>query len=91
MRKRVKILINGRVQGVGFRHFVKKHAQELSITGYIKNREDGTVEVVGEGEEKNISDLIEKCKQGSLLSRVNSVAIEKEKAKKEYIGFRIEK
>ncbi len=87
----MKLIISGRVQNVGFRHFVKKHAQERDIKGYVKNKEDGTIEIIGEGEEKNINEFIEKCEQGPLRSQVDSVDRDEEEAKKEYAEFRIKK
>ena len=91
MEKRVKIILSGKVQNVGFRYFIKNNAQELNVKGYVKNKEDGTVEIVGEGEEKNIEALIKKCQQGPLRAQVDNVVISEEKTKKEYESFRTEK
>lgn len=58
---RAHLIISGAVQGVNFRWFVQKHAKESGVNGYVKNLEDGTVEVVCESEsEKGYTSLIRK-------------------------------
>jgi acylphosphatase len=58
--KRVRFVVTGRVQGVGFRWFVKAEATPLGLNGWIRNREDGAVEGVVEGREDAI-DALESC------------------------------
>jgi acylphosphatase len=60
---RADIIITGNVQMVGFRTFLKNLADSLHITGYAKNLEDGSVNVVCEGEKENIEELISKVKE----------------------------
>ena len=71
----VKIIIYGKVQGVGFRNFVFLHAKKLNIRGYVKNNPDGTVEAVFEGDENNINKMIELCKRGPERARVDKIDI----------------
>ncbi len=71
--KCVEINIFGRVQGVGFRYFVKDKAIALNLTGYVKNQYDGSVKVVAQGEAEKIKNLIEFCKIGTSYSRVQNV------------------
>ena len=73
--KAVKVIIYGKVQGVGFRNFVFLHAKKLNIKGYVKNNPDGTVEAVFEGDEDNINKIIELCKIGPERSRVDKIDI----------------
>ena len=73
--KAIKIIIYGKVQGVGFRNFVFLHAKKLNIRGYVKNNPDGTVEAVFEGDEDNINKMIELCKKGPERARVNKIDI----------------
>jgi acylphosphatase len=73
--KAVKVIIYGKVQGVGFRNFVFLHAKKLNIKGYVKNNPDGTVEAVFEGDEDNINKMIELCKRGPERARVNKIDI----------------
>jgi len=73
--KAVKVIIYGKVQGVGFRNFVFLHAKKLNIRGYVKNNPDGTVEAVFEGDEDNINKMIELCKRGPERARVDKIDI----------------
>jgi acylphosphatase len=86
--KAVKVIIYGKVQGVGFRNFVFLHAKKLNIRGYVKNNPDGTVEAVFEGEEDNINKMIELCKRGPERARVDKIDI-KDIEIKNYQDFRI--
>ncbi|MBI2547309.1 MAG: acylphosphatase [Candidatus Aenigmarchaeota archaeon] len=87
--KRVTARIYGIVQNVGFRNFVRKHAKELGLTGWVKNNLDGTVEAVFEGNENTISEIIEKCKKGPLLAVVDKIEVREEEPKKEFEEFHI--
>jgi len=71
----IKIIIHGKVQGVGFRNFVFLHAKKLNIKGYVKNNPDGTVEAVFEGDEDKINRMIELCKKGPERARVDKIDI----------------
>ncbi len=83
-------MISGRVQGVGFRYWVKKTAWELGIAGWVKNLSDGRVEAVFEGNEVLIKKIINECWQGPPLSKVNEVKVIRGKAKG-MKGFEIRK
>lgn len=65
-----QIKITGRVQGVGFRYFTKKTAQRLSVNGWVKNMEDGSVEAVLAGDEKNVLAMRDELKKGPAAARV---------------------
>jgi acylphosphatase len=67
------MVITGRVQGVFFRYNTKKRADLLSLKGYAKNLEDGNVEVVAEGPEHKLQDLLDWCKQGPEQAQVDYV------------------
>jgi len=82
--------VNGRVQGVGYRYFVKEKAQSLGIFGYVKNLEDGTVEVLAQGREENLQKLIEELKKGPFLARVDKLDIVFRKPLNIFYNFRIE-
>ncbi|BFI73519.1 acylphosphatase [Nanoarchaeota archaeon] len=69
----VKVIIYGKVQGVGFRNFVYRNALKYNIKGYVKNNPDGTVEAVFEGE--NIDKMVELCKKGPERARVDKIDI----------------
>ena len=75
MKRRIVALVSGRVQGVGFRAFAKRKAEELGLSGYAENLPDGRVEVVAEGEEEDLKLFIEFLKRGPRLARVESVDV----------------
>ncbi|HEU5458658.1 MAG TPA: acylphosphatase [Terracidiphilus sp.] len=85
-------LIQGRVQGVGFRWFVHREARELELRGWVRNTEDGEVEVVATGTAEDLDELRTSLRKGPRGSRVDRV-IEHHLDEKEGEGlevFRIE-
>ncbi len=62
--KHVHMIINGRVQGVGFRFSAKQKAKEFQVVGWVKNKQNGTVEIEAEGKEEQIDAFIEALKHG---------------------------
>ena len=70
---RVRAVVSGRVQGVCFRAETQKQASKLSLTGWVRNLPDGGVEVLVEGEEQRVQQLIAWCRQGPPRSRVDLV------------------
>ncbi len=75
MSQRVKFIVKGRVQGVSYRAFVRKHALKLGLTGYAKNLQDGSVEVCATGKPEHINSLLEKCRKGPLLAKVTQLEV----------------
>jgi len=76
-KMRAEILISGEVQMVGFRSFTARHASALSLTGYVRNLNDGRVEVVVEGDENRVDDLISLLREGPSMARVTDVKVVK--------------
>ncbi len=74
--KSIEITVKGRVQGVGFRYFVKKTAEKHGIKGYVKNLSDGNVFIVAQGEEFKINLFIEEIKKGSPMSYVTGISVQ---------------
>jgi acylphosphatase len=66
-------LIKGRVQGVGFRWYVHREAGALGLRGWVRNTEDGHVEVVASGDAEDLAQLLEALHKGSRGSRVDTV------------------
>ena len=64
-------LIQGRVQGVGFRWYVHREASELDLRGWVRNTEDGHVEVVAHGDEADLAELRASPRRGPRGSRVD--------------------
>ncbi|MGA7109499.1 MAG: acylphosphatase [Terracidiphilus sp.] len=85
-------LIQGRVQGVGFRWFVHREASELDLRGWVRNTEDGDVEVVATGTAADLAELRASLKQGPRGSRVDRVVEHslQESEAKDLQTFRIE-
>jgi acylphosphatase len=67
------VIVRGRVQGVGFRWFVRESARELGVAGWVRNRADGTVEVAAEGEDRSIDVLRAQLAKGPPGAVVTSV------------------
>lgn len=85
----LKILITGNVQGVFFRASTKKVADELGVVGTVRNNSDGSVEVIGQGNEKQLEKLIAFCKKGPEHARVDDVLVEREEMKTMFDSFRV--
>ncbi|HEY64354.1 MAG TPA: acylphosphatase [Caldilineae bacterium] len=70
---RLHVEIYGRVQGVGFRYFVQRRARSLGISGWVRNRWDGSVELEAEGPRDALERLLEAVRQGPSGARVQRV------------------
>lgn len=73
--KRVRVIVDGRVQGVGFRYFVADGAKQNNINGYVRNLPDGKVEIDAEGERENLNHFLSTCKKGPALSRIDAFMV----------------
>ena len=86
-----RYVVTGRVQGVGYRNFVEHLAGKINIQGYVRNRHDGSVEVLGMGTPEELHKLREGLEVGPMMSRVNGVTEEPSQVESRYLGdFRIE-
>mgnify|MGYP000642799426 CR=1 FL=1 len=74
-KARAHLIISGRVQGVFFRAETQRAAQSYGVNGWVRNKPDGTVEAVAEGEKNDLLSLINWCKKGPPASRVDDVAV----------------
>ena len=92
MLKQAHLIIHGKVQGVFYRDYTRKKARELNLTGWVRNNPDGTVEVLCYGKPENIDEFIKWCHQGSPLSNVAYIDIQKQPFEGEgpYESFEIE-
>ena len=82
--------VRGRVQGVGFRWYVEREAQTLGIAGWVRNRSDGTVEVLAQGTREQLFSLRSKLQQGPRASRVDDVEEVESQVQHDMKTFRIE-
>ena len=69
----VHVLIEGRVQGVGFRAWVEREAKSRGLAGWVRNRHDGSVEAVFSGESSAVRAMVEACGKGPRLAAVSAV------------------
>jgi acylphosphatase len=69
-------IVTGKVQGVRFRDYVQVSANELGLTGFVRNNHDGSVAVVAHGLPDELKSLVEYLHEGSLYSKVEGVAVE---------------
>ncbi|MGQ9706787.1 MAG: acylphosphatase [bacterium] len=76
------IYVGGVVQGVGFRFFVERYALKLGLVGWVRNLNDGRVEIYVEGDEKDIDSFIDIIKNGPPGSRISNISIESEVVQK---------
>ncbi|WP_139556972.1 acylphosphatase [Methylotetracoccus oryzae] len=76
MTRRVRLIVSGRVQGVGFRAATARAAADRAIAGWVANRSDGSVEIEAQGEPQQLAQFITWCHRGPRWARVESVAIE---------------
>jgi len=87
--KRVHLYISGLVQGVFFRANTKERAISLGLTGWVRNLPDGRVEVVAEGEEEKLKELVKWCHKGPPAARVKMVEVSWEEYHGEFEDFQI--
>lgn len=83
----IHVLIEGRVQGVGFRHFTRLNAHRLGVHGWVRNRDDGRVEIRAEGAKYRLEQFIKKVRKGPTHSWVQNVDIEWKPATGEFHSF----
>jgi acylphosphatase len=78
--------VSGRVQGVGFRNYVENVAEKIGVSGYVRNRRDGRVEVFAMGSPEELKQLRVALERGPMMSRVDGVAQEPDKVERRYLG-----
>ena len=88
MKKSMRIYISGTVQGIFFRNFVKENAERYNVKGFVRNLEDGRVEVFLEGDVNDVNKMIEICKTGPKHSQIKNVE-EKEERFQDFKNFKV--
>ena len=86
---RAHVIISGLVQGVFFRAHTRDFARKFNVSGWVKNRHDGNVEAVFEGDEEDVTSIIDWCHDGPPGARVSGVDVKWEEYKDEFKGFEI--
>lgn len=87
--KQAHIVVSGRVQGVFFRTTTKDKARQLGLKGYVKNLGNGDVEVVAQGDENSLRELIQFCQKGPSGAEVGGIDVQYKYSKETFYGFDI--
>jgi acylphosphatase len=87
MFQRVHVVVRGRVQGVYFRASTRDQADELGLAGWVRNRTDGSVELLAEGETAQLEQLVTWCHSGPRGAAVRDVTVEWQATAGEFVGF----
>jgi acylphosphatase len=86
---RLHVVIYGRVQGVGFRHFVVRQAAVLGLKGWVRNRDDGSVELEAHGSAGALASLLEAVRRGPLGAQVTGLDESWSESEGSPVGFRV--
>jgi acylphosphatase len=89
MKLHYVITVDGRVQGVGYRYFVRSRAKELRLNGFVRNGWDGKVVIEAEGEKKDLETLLDYLRIGPSLARVIRIDISESLYKNSFEDFEI--
>ncbi len=87
--KRIHAIVKGKVQGVFYREFTRREAEILRVSGFARNLKDGSVEIIAEGEEKQLKEFEKKFRKGPLMAFITDVEIKEEQPTGEFDGFDI--
>ncbi len=85
--KRLRAIVRGRVQHVGFRAWAWQKAEWLNLTGTVENLEDGSVEIIFQGDEKSVDEMKASLQKGSPLSLVKQIIFYNERIKEDETNF----
>ncbi|MFC1490516.1 acylphosphatase [Candidatus Latescibacterota bacterium] len=85
----VNIIVHGRVQGVGFRFFVREKAKIFGMKGWVRNCSDGTVEIHSEGEDELLTDFITEIEKGPVFGNVSGLTVNRITPVGTFSGFNI--
>ena len=88
MKKSTRLIISGSVQPFFFKPFVKENANKNNVRGFVRNLEDGRLEIFLEGDQENVDNMIEICKRGPTRSNLRYVE-EKEEKFQDFKEFKI--
>jgi len=74
--ERLHAVVRGSVQGVGFRYFIQRKARQLGLHGWVRNNDDGTVELLAEGSRSDLEQLMMAAEEGPRMARVQRVEVQ---------------
>lgn len=90
MKQRITVRYEGRVQGVGFRYTAVSLAQDLAVTGYVKNEFDGSVLLIAEGTEEQLTELLQAIRRSHLGKYITDEQVKRSVATGEFKGFGVQ-
>jgi len=85
----IHIIVSGRVQGVYFRAHTKKQAIKQGITGFVRNKEDGSVEIVACANQQSLDSFVSWCNKGPLLAKVSNMLVNDHSTIESFTQFKI--
>jgi acylphosphatase len=86
---KAEIIVNGLVQGIGFRYFVLRHAQNLGVKGYVRNLYTGEVLTVAVGDKSLVEELINQIRMGPSHAHVKNCRVEWSESIEEFNAFEV--
>jgi len=89
--EQIRVVVHGVVQGVGFRYHTRQVAQQLGVTGFVRNQPDGTVEIVAAGTQAQVQALLQWAHRGPASAQVSQVDTEPYTGTKILNSFTIER
>lgn len=89
MDKALRLIVEGRVQGVGYRQYISRVAKKLGVRGFVRNLEDGRVEILAITEPEAMTELISSARKGPAFSWVYNIQYQEQIIDKEYNDFKI--
>ncbi len=87
--KQIHLILHGKVQNVMLREHIRKSASQYNVKGWVKNKKDGTVEVIAQGREIDLEKFIPLCKKGSFMTHVEKFDQTEELIEEEFDSFQI--
>lgn len=76
MALQARLIVTGRVQGVGYRDWATATGQRLGLAGWVRNRRDGSVEILIVGDDTAVGEMVAACRRGPMMARVDAVDVE---------------
>ncbi|MHA1559374.1 MAG: acylphosphatase [Alphaproteobacteria bacterium] len=84
----VSVIIRGRVQGVGYRYWLRQEAKRRNVNGWVRNLRDGTVEAYFAGDSRRVADILAVCRRGPAEAQIDGIDVS-ETADEGGSGFRV--
>jgi len=85
----IRLRIFGQVQGVFFRHSTKREAERLSLVGWVRNNDDGSVEALAQGPKNKLEEFVAWCKKGPPFAKVENVEVDWQSSEESFDAFDI--